>query len=254
MVKPSGYVGDLRYPKTIPSLPAIAKPPSGAVVGDSLKKFTYTQSSVIPKGAAKDINTITQVAPGITMHGLRFRGSWNDGDRSLTTGIHSYKARAEMALGKEQYKVGGTYLIGTTVLLAPDFQPSQMYTNIEQPIHFQSYFTITGSGNNLKGSLYAFTKGLGSPTKLVRSFDFPRNTWMNFVIKVKLGPQGYYGLSVNGDDFKGINLDTTIGKTSSTGVGRGKAYGGTWGLYMTNKGMKTDAVVFHAYPWYKQIA
>ncbi|AAC96985.1 hypothetical protein PBCV1_A678R [Paramecium bursaria Chlorella virus 1] len=259
-VNPQG-VGDLKYPKVLPSLPATAIPPSGSTIGSSLSYFKFDESRVNPPGAAPEIKNLVQVAPGITLHGLRFRGKWNDGDRDLTTSYHSYKARAEMSGlgGKTPYKLGGTYLIGTTIFLAPDFEPSDMYTDLMQPIQFQSFFTISGSGDNLTGSLYAFEKGLGSKQILIRSVKIPRGQWVTIVLKVKLAQNGSYALSVNGDEFKGLNLDTTIGKKGSGNtVGKVNEFGGTYGLYCTNttngKRSTKDRVVFHANPFWKKIA
>jgi hypothetical protein len=257
-IKPNGNVGDLNYPKVIPSPPASSAPPSGAVVGSSLSKFEWSRSGVNPPGAAKNIDVVTQVAPGMTMHGLRFRGKWNDGDRGLTSGKYSYKARAEVnSLGGDSpMKAGGTYLIGTNVYLAPGFKPSDMYTNIMQPVLFQSYLTLGGSRDNITATLSAFTKGLGSSAKVVRSVKIPTGQWVSLVVKVKVGVKdGYYGLSVNGDPFQGINIDTTVAKNGQgNSVGVAKTFSSKYGLYMTNKGVTNDAVVFHYLPWWKKIA
>ncbi|AGE59351.1 hypothetical protein ATCVOR07043_223R [Acanthocystis turfacea Chlorella virus OR0704.3] len=253
-VKPQGNVGDLRYPKTISSPPSSPTPPAGAVVGTSLSKFKWAASKVIPKGAAPNIDVITQVAPGVTMHGLRFRGKWNDGDRDKTGGAYDKKARSEMVSlgGDDPMRPGGTYLIGTSVYIAPGFKPSPGYCNIMQPVLFQSYLTLSGSKDNLTATLMAFTKGLGSPAKTIRAVKIPTGKWVQLVVKVKFAKDGYYGLSVNGDAFVGQNMDTTIAKDGS-GTGAASKFGTKWGLYMNNQGMTDDAVVFHYLPFWQKI-
>jgi hypothetical protein len=188
------------------------------------------------------------------MHGLRFRGKWNDGDRDKTGGAYDKKARSEMVSlgGDDPMRPGGTYLIGTSVYIAPGFRPSPGYCNIMQPVLFQSYLTLSGSKDNLTATLMAFTKGLGSPAKTIRAVKIPTGKWVQLVVKVKFGRDGYYGLSVNGDAFVGQNMDTTIAKDGS-GTGVASKFGTKWGLYMNNQGMTDDAVVFHYLPFWQKI-
>lgn len=260
-LKPDGNTGDLKIPSP-PPLPESATPPPGAIVGTSLKKFSFDESMVHPAKAAPEINNITQVAPGVTMHALRFRGKWNDGDRDKHTGYYVYKARAEMNElgGKKPYKLGETWLIATTLYLAPDFVPSTTYCNTQQPVAFQSYFTWhTIKGDMVTGSLMAFEKGLGTTAKTVRTVTVRRGEWNTFVTKVTFGDNGSYDLSMNGDDFKGIKINTTYAKVKGSEVGKVKEFEGSWGLYMTNRGgvdgkPLRDTVVLHAYPWIKKVS
>ncbi len=259
-LNPQGNTGDLKIP-TPPPLPETAKPPAGAIVGTTLKKFEFVESMVHPAKAAPEINNITQVAPGVTMHALRFRGKWNDGDRNLHHSYYTHKARAEMyGLGGDKpYKLGETWLIGTTLYLAPDFVPSKGYCNTQQPVLHQSYFNWhTINGDKVTGSLMVFEAGLGSGTKEVRRVTVRRGEWNTFVTRVTFGEKGAYALSMNGDDFEGIKINTSVGHIHKNKVGKVKEFGGTWGLYMSTYGGKDgkpqkDTIVLHANPWIKKI-
>ena len=233
----------------LPPLPPAAQPPTGAIVGESLKDFKWVDSTVTPAGAAPEIQNIQQLAPRIMCCVLRHRGAWHDGDRGLKTGRYAQKARAEMCClgGNTPYAVGSTWLIGTTFRVNPDFTSPKGFCQLMQPVLHQSYLQLDKiSGDDCTASLRVFTRGLGSPSKTVRSIRFKRGEWVPVVLRVTFGANGEYALSHNGDGFKGIRLDTSVGHVKGAAVGKVATFGGTWGLYMAAKGHQGDAIVQHA--------
>lgn len=213
-----------------PSVGSSLAPPPGSIVGEKLSDFKYTESRVYPPGAAPEIQNFEQVGPGHFRMTLRHRGSWHDGDRGLTSDKYKDKSRAELSSLKgndRPFTVGSTWLMGTTVRLAPDFRPSRGYCNLMQPCAHQSFVTLTGlAGDTVTGSLNVFQNGLGTPFRAVRAFKMRRGEWVTLVVRISIGKSGSYALSVNGDSFRGIaDIDTT--KSGE----RTPPLGGTWGLY-----------------------
>lgn len=246
---------DKKRGNRLPSLPRSARPPGGAIVGTSLRRFRWIDPSVVPPGNAANIQNITQVSKGIFMHRLRMGNGWHDGDRNKTTGKYTEKGRAELCClgGNTPYKLGETWLIGSTVMFDKNFVPSRGYCDIAQPVLHQSYFTWDLQGNTMVGSMMVFERGLGSRARLVRQVKVKRGEWFTWTLKVKFGKDGMYMLSINGDDFKGIRLDTRIGHMSGNQVGKVKNFGGTWGLYCMMNGKPRDLIVYHAYPFIKKL-
>lgn len=225
-------------------------------MGNALTQFKWVDSDVIPKGAAPEIENIVQHAPGILKHILRVGNGWADGDRKITTGRQSQKGRAEVCCLHQNtpYKVGETWLIGSTLMFAPDFVPPPGYFQVAQPVLHQSFFNINKlSGNTMSGGMYVFEQGLGSPNRLVRKVSVKRGEWMTWTLKVKFGKDGYYGLSINGDEFQGFNIDTSVGHIQGANVGVVNAHGGTWGAYCPHGGSPRTMVVYHAKPFIKKI-
>lgn len=251
---------DVRIPtmSDLPPLPPASVPPAGAIVGKNLSDFKWKDSNVYPPGAAPEIPNIQQIGPATFCHVLRKRDKWHDGDRNMTTGGYTTKMRAEMTAlgGNEPYKLGETWLIGSTVRLNPDFVPFKGYCNIMQPVLHQSYFTMHKlEGDTVTGTLFVFEKGLGSKSVPVRTVQFKRGEWVPVVIKVTFGTKGYYGLSVNGDDFQGFPVDTSIGHIFRNQVGKVKEFGGTWGLYSSSNGPAPhNNIVVHANPFVKKVS
>ena len=226
----------------------VGTPPPGSIVAETLKDFNkgkgVDDSLVFPRGAAPEITNITQVAPRQFKFVLRHRGNpwtplntrgtkgaWYDGDRDLEwnegkrDGKYHDKSRAEVSGLPAKISVGDTWDIATTVKLDKDFVPSQSYCNIMQPIFDGSFLSLTGiQGNNVTGSLFVFSDGIGSKILTARDITIPREQWVSIVVRIKFAKNGFYQMSINGDAFKGINLDTTKARTP---------YGGKWGLYCT---------------------
>ena len=232
---------------SMPKVPDTATPPAGAIVGRSLSDFRWVDSQVVPRGKGPEIPNIRQMAPGVFAHVLRWRSGWHDGDRHLTTGSYAQKGRAELCClgGNQPFTEGSTWLIGTTVRLHPRVSGASSFIDLAQPILHQSYFVVRGSGDSYTGSLMAFTRGLGSQSKAVRTIQMKRGVWYSLVFKVTLTKNGSYGMSVNGDAFQTITgIDGTAGHTRSS-------HGGTFGLYMKNG--RGDCIVYHAFPWIKKV-
>ena len=241
--------------KDLPTLPSAANPPAGAIVGKSLSQFKWVDSQVVPRGAAPEIPNIQQVAPGVFKCILRNGRGWHDGDRNLTTGRYAVKGRAELCClgGNTPYRAGETWLIGSTIMFDKNFVPSSGYCNSHQPVLHQSYISWDLKGDTMVGTLNVFERGLGSSSRAVRTVQVKRGQWVTLVLKVTFGTNGYYGLSVNGDDFKGFNCDTSIGHIHGSQVGKVSSFGGTWGLYMIMNGAPRDCVVYHAMPFIKKL-
>lgn len=239
----------------LPALPPTVEPPAGAIVGKNLSQFKWVDSRVVPVGAAPEIQNITQVGPGVFRHVLRMGRGWHDGDRDKTEGRYAVKGRAELTSlgGGTPMKVGETWLIGSTLMFDPGFVPSNGYCQLAQPVLHQSFFNWDLRGNVMVGQLRVFERGLGSASKLVREVRVRRGEWLTWTLKVRFGPDGYYGLSVNGDEFKGLELNTEIGHVRGAQVGKVSHFGGTWGLYMIMDGAPRDCVVYHANPFLKKI-
>ena len=217
--------------------PQLAIPP-GALVAETLADFGkggVDNSLVFPRGAAPEIQNITQVAPRHFRFELRMRGNpwsphnpggtkgaWYDGDRDLEwnegkrDGRYHDKSRAEVHdlfrnTPKEPImKRGDTWDIATTVKLDKAFVPSRMYTCIAQPALDQSFVSLTGiKGDDVTGALFVFADGIGSAIKVARTFTIKRGEWTSIVVRVKFAVKGRYELSVNGDAFQGIDIDTS---------------------------------------------
>ena len=249
--------GDVHVPamSELPPLPSTATPPAGATVARSLRNFQLLDPNVCPPGAAPEIKNFWLVAPGVFACVLRHRKTWHDGDRDICQGKYATKSRAEMCClgGPTPYVKGGSYLIGTTVWLRGDFVPAAGYCNFQQPTLHATYTTAQRlEGNNVITSVMAFERGLGSRTRVVRTFSVPRGQWTSWVIRIQPGRKsGRIEVSVNGDKFTGITLDTTIGHVHADRVGVVDKFGGTWGIYeSTHKNV--DSLVIHAYPWWKR--
>ena len=231
--------------------PAASTIPAGALVAQTLADFGrggVDNSLVFPRGAAKEIDNITQVGPRHFRFELRMRGNpwsthnprgtkgaWYDGDRDLEwnegkrDNRYHDKSRAEVhdlfrkTPREPVIKAGETWDIATTVKLDKDFVPSQMYCNLMQPVFDQSFLSLTGiKGDDVTAQLMVFVDGIGSQIKVARSFTIKRGQWTSIVVRIKFSKEGKYEASVNGDAFKGISLDTS------------KRMGGfKWGLYAT---------------------
>jgi len=234
-------------PKPIPQ--EFGAPPPGAIIAESLKDFgkngrSVDNSLVFPRGAAPEITNITQIAPRHFRFELRHRGNpwtplnprgtkgaWYDGDRDLQwnegkrDGKYHDKSRAEVSALEATIKEGDTWEIATTVKLDKNFVPSRSYCNIMQPVFDGSFLSLTGiKGNVVTGSLFVFPDGIGSDIKTARDISIPREEWTSIRIRIKFAKNGFYQMSINGDPFKGINLDTTKARTP---------WGPKWGEYMT---------------------
>ena len=192
-------------------------------------------SLVFPRGAAKEIDNITQLGPRHFRFELRMRGdpwspfnpkgtkgAWYDGDRDLEwnegkrDGRYHDKSRAEVhdlfrkTPREPIMKLGDTWDIATTVKLDKAFVPSRMYTNISQPCLDQSFVSLTGiKGDDVTGALFVFVDGIGSAIKTARTLTIKREQWTSIVVRVKFAVKGRYELSVNGDPFQGIDIDTS---------------------------------------------
>ena len=221
------------------------KPPSGALVAAKLSDFkTVDNSLVFPRGAGTEIVNITEEGPAEFRFVLRHRGSWYDGDRDLKWNDQGKdKSRAEVSGFKKapEMRVGETWDIATTVRLGPTFTPSKGYCNIMQPVYDQSYLTLDAvNGDSVTAKLMAFTNGIGSTAKMVRQFTIKRGEWTSIVVRVKFASDGYYRCSVNGDTFKGVDMDTTKGE---------QPFRSKWGLYGTHRavggGTLGDQVMRH---------
>jgi len=237
-------------PTPKPSAPTtdIGNPPPGSVVAETLKDFSkgkgVDDSLVFPRGAAPEITNITQIAPRHFKFVLRHRGNpwtplnprgtrgaWYDGDRNLEwnegkrDGKYHDKSRAEVNGLLAKISNGETWEIATTVKLDKDFVPSRSYCNLMQPVFDGSFLSLTGiKGDVVTGSLFVFPSGIGSGIKTARDISIPREQWTSIRIRIKFAKDGFYQMSVNGDAFKGINLDTTKARFP---------YGNKWGLYCT---------------------
>ena len=212
--------------------------PKGALVAETLADFGkggVDNSLVFPRGAAKEIQNITQVGPRHFRFELRMRGNpwspfnprgtkgaWYDGDRDLEwnegkrDGRYHDKSRAEVHdlfrnTPKEPImKMGESWEIATSVKLDRNFVPSSMYCCIAQPVLDQSFLTLTDiKGDDVTAQLMVFVDGIGSAIKVARTFTIKREQWTSIVVRVEFGRQGRYELSLNGDAFKGIDIDTS---------------------------------------------
>ncbi len=250
----------------LPPVPESAKPPPGARVVETMNDFEWGDSLVFPRGKAPEMPNITQIGPRTFNFWLRHRGdpkkdpeAWMDGDRDLSwnegkrSSGYKDKSRAEI-VGIGKYGMGETWLIGTTVRLNPDFVPSRGYCDIMQPIGLQSWLTL----GKIKGDVVTGTLAVGSPAKKsrpavnVREFTMKRGEWTTLVVRIRISKNGEYALSVNGDPFKSIKLDTTV---SDKG---GPPFTGTWGLYGSgtldvNRKPLRDRIVQHTNMWVKKV-
>jgi hypothetical protein len=251
----------------------IGIPPLGAIVAESLYDFNkgknVDKSLVFPRGAAPEIEHITQVAPRTFKFNLRFRGNpwspynphgtrgaWYDGDRNLEwnegkrDGRYHDKSRAEVSGLPAKISLEETWEIATTVKLDPEFVPSQSYCDIMQPVFDGGFLSLTGIHDNVvTGSLFVFSNGIGSTILTARDISIPRDEWVSIRVRVKFSKDGYYQMSVNGDAFKGIHVDTTKARVP---------YSVKFGLYATattnvlGKPMK-DLIVYHRNIYMKKL-
>lgn len=253
--------GDVMVPLDPPPA-TLPKPPVGACVAETMADINFAETEVFPKGAGPEIKNIQMAGPRWFRFVLRHRGTWYDGDRNLKNnkaGLN--KSRAEiygmcskkLAGSMTPFKLGETWLMGSTVRLAPNFVPSRGYCNLMQPVNHQSFLTMTKlAGDTVTVELRVFENGIGSPTRLARAAQIKRGQWHTLVVKATFAKNGYYGLSVDGDDFKGITMDTT---KSSRGA---PPYGGNFGIY-GNAGNGVDGkpvpdwVVDHYNMYYKKV-
>jgi hypothetical protein len=249
-------------------------PPPGAIVAESLRDFnngkSVDNSLVFPRGAAPEITNITQTAPRTFRFELRFRGNpwsplnsggtrgaWYDGDRTLEwnegkrDGKYHDKSRAEVSALPVKMSLGETWEIATTVNLDRNFIPSRSYCNIMQPVFDGSFLSLTGlRGNIVTGSLFVFPNGIGKGIRTARDISIPRQQWVSIRVRVKFSKDGFYQVSVNGDQFKGIAVDTTKARIP---------WGPKWGLYATattnvlGKPMQ-DLICYHRNIYMKKIA
>lgn len=215
------------------------QPPTDALVVETMRDFKWVDSLVYPRGAAPEIPNIQQVQRGHFKFILRHRKSWYDGDRDLqwNEGRHSGaagrsvdKSRAELCCIKgidRPFTLNSTWLIGSTVRLAPDFVPSWGYCNVMQPANHQSFLMLSRiNGDMVTAELRVFADGVGTQQRVARTVQIRRGEWTTLVVRAKFARGGSYELSVNGDPFKGIfGIDTT--KSGD----RTLPFGGNFGLY-----------------------
>lgn len=231
--KPAAPVAAKTGPNDPPPA-TLPKPPAGACVAETMADINFQETEVFPKGAAPEIKNIQLMAPRWFRFILRHRGSWYDGDRNLRNnkaGLN--KSRAEIygmcdkKLGSlTAFNIGDTWLMGSTVRLAPDFVPSRGYCNLMQPVNHQSFLTMTKlEGDTVTLELRVFDNGIGSKQTLARTATIKRGQWHTLVVKATFAKNGYYGLSVDGDEFQGVRLDTTRAGE------RKPPYGGNFGIY-----------------------
>lgn len=252
-VKPA--MDDAEPPATLPP------PPAGAAVAETMADINFAETKVFPAGAGPEIDNIQLVKPRWFKFILRHRGAWYDGDRDGKNNREGKpKSRAEIygmcsrKLGTlTPFKIGETWLIGSTVRLAPDFVPGAGYCNLMQPANHQSFLNMTKlDGNTVTVELCVFSDGIGSKINVARRVQIKRGEWTTLVVKAKFAKDGYYGLSVNGDEFQGITIDTT--KSGD----RKPPFGGNFGLYgnaargADGKPLR-DQVVDHYNMFYKKL-
>lgn len=235
----------------------LGTPPQGSLVANRLSDFkTVDNSLVFPEGAGPEIVNITEVGPATFQFVLRHRGAWYDGDRDLKWNKNGHdKSRAEVSrLGSKKgpaMKVGDTWDIATTVRLDPTFVPSASYCNIMQPVYDQSFLTLKDiNGDDVRAELTVFTDGIGSSTKIARTFTIKRGVWTSIVVRVKFASNGSYLCSINGDAFTGVNMNTTKGT---------QPFRSKWGLYGTGtRGVRSrtlgDSIVFHRNIYVRKVA
>lgn len=252
--------------------------PSGAIVAENLNDFGSVDNSLVfPRGAGPEVTNITQIAPRTFNFYLRHRGNpwsplnpegtrgaWYDGDRNLEWNEgkrdrkYHDKSRAEVAYLKgygtkkgPQMKIGETWDIATTVRLDPSFRPSRGYCNIMQPVFDQSFVTLKSmSGDVVTAELGVMPRGIGGGVQTARTFTIKKGEWTRIVVRIKFANDGFYQCSVNGDAFRGINLDTAR---------EGAVNQNKWGLYMTgtwdyNRQPLNDSTVQHKDIYIRRVA
>lgn len=252
-------------------------PPPGALVAETLSDFEEADNSLVfPRGAGPEIVNITQLEPRVfnfvtrhrgdpwSQHNTKgVRGAWYDGDRDLEfnegkrDGRYHDKSRAEVnglhgfGTKKKSFAEGETWEIATTVRLDPDFRPSAGYCCIMQPIFDQSLLNLVArSGDVVTAELTCFTDGIGSRQRVARSFPIRRGEWVSVVVRIKFGKDGFYRCSVDGDEFTGINLDTTRGK---------RPWRPKWGVYGSatldvNRKPLNDSIVQHRNVYIRKVS
>ena len=150
--------------------------------------------------------------------------------------------------------MGETWLIGGTTFFPSDYTHPNGYHQILQTFLHATYLTVDrgGGSGDIKVSMMAFTKGLGSASKVVRTVSFKRGGWTTWVIRNVVTKNGRCEMSVNGDAFKGIDVDFSIGHIHKGTVGKVAAHGGTFGSYLTDKGGTKDIFLAHGSLWIKR--
>ena len=243
-----------KRPRALPPLPDGATPPEGAIVGRSLSQFKWVDAKVVPAGAAPETPNIVQVAPGIFKCFIRIGRGWHDGN--LRADRQSHKGRAEMTSmgGDKPFKLGQTWEIGATTLFPPEFSITKSFCQISQMVAHQSYFNMNKTtATTVSGGVFVFEKGLGSESKLVRSVSVKKNEWFTWVVRIKFGKKGSYEVSINGDEFRGMECDTSIGHIHMDQVGPVKEFGYTFGLYFVADGPPREVAVYHALPFIRRV-
>lgn len=238
----------------LPPLPASANPPAGAIVGKSLSMFNWVDVKVVGKGGS-EVPNIVEVAPGVFKCFIRIGQGWHDGN--LKPGRQDYKGRAEMhSLGGDSpFKLGETWLIGATTLFPADYSIKDGFCQISQTPKHVGYFNMNKTtSSTVSGGAYVFTRGLGSPSKLVRPVSVPKGKWFSWCFKIKFAQNGYYAMSINGDAFRGVDLDLTIGHVRFNTIGKVLAHGNTWGLYLIASGSPREVAVYHANVFIKKVS
>lgn len=219
--------------------------PAGARVGNSLSDFNVDNSLVFPRGAANEIQNITQIGKRTFNFVLRHRGNpwsplnpggtkgaWYDGDRDLSfnegrhelaPGQYKDKSRAEIVFKNLTINKGDTWEFGTTVRLDPGFVPSKAYCQIMQPLVHHTYLQLVDlRGNTVIAETGVYENGVNSREFLARKFEIKRGEWTTIKIRTKVDTDGFYWCSVNGDKFQGINANTYRGEWPTNPK---------WGLY-----------------------
>jgi hypothetical protein len=226
--------------------------PSGAIVARSLRDFRSVDNSLVfPRGAAPEIQNITDEGNGMFRFFLRHRGAWYDGDRDLRWNDRGHdKSRAEVSgLKGLVQRQGETWEYGTTFKVDTKFMPSAGYCDVMQQ-HALSWVGLTQiKGDVITGGLY-YTRDLFKTNFRARQFSFRRGEWVTLVVRLRVHPtNGECVMSVNGDEFQGH---------------RGKIYkpdrdfGGKWGIYgsgtkdVTRKPLG-DSLVWHKNIWMRKV-
>ena len=240
----------------LPPLPASATPPAGAIIGKGLSQFKWVDVKVNPAGAAPEVPNITQVAPGVTKHFVRVGPTWHDAN--LRAGRQDHKGRAEMTSlgGDTPWKLGETWIIGATTMFPKDFQIKSQFCQISQiPLHVGYFNMYKTTGDSVSGGVYVFSKGLGSPSRLIRSVTVKKGEWFSWTLRMKFAVDGRYECSINGDEFRGVAQDMSIGHIRNASVGKVQSFGGSWGLYIgdAQSGPPREIAVYHANPFMKKL-
>ncbi|HUB66443.1 MAG TPA: heparin lyase I family protein [Candidatus Methylacidiphilales bacterium] len=208
--------------------------PAFAVTATSLKSFEGIEEPTIKyildddKFEQDDFVNITDQGNGVVRMTLRYRaGQWWDGDRDRK---EKDRQRAEVkGLGPHQ-KLGDTFAYGTTWRTDPNFQGGDRFCHIFQlkalngdngaPLVTLSI--LPGLGN----ACVHYWSGNSKGFVMVRQFTWQPATWETVKIRIKTSKDadGFILVSVNGDDFKGV-------QNVSVYRPEGDEYRPKWGLY-----------------------